>query len=62
MSYGPNIGPTSSEPGTITMRAGGLVAKRREYFEVGDVCDSHFKKNPSSTSSRDNGRTTQEAV
>ena len=36
MSYGPNIGPTSSEPGTITMRAGGLVAKRREdeaYFE-----------------------------
>ena len=33
-----------------------------KYFEVGDVCDSHFKKNPSSTSSRDNGRTTQEAV
>ena len=32
MSYGPNIGPTSSEPGTITMRAGGLVAKRREYL------------------------------
>ena len=34
VSYGPNIGPTSSEPGTITMRAGGLVAKRREYFET----------------------------